>query len=123
MDPDLYLPVVLPVLALLATNAFFVTAESALLTVPRGRQEAGSRDPGRRRPGLIGIARPDEVLTETFDLFCELEAHEHQLDFPTIYTIAKHGIAKRSLSDDSTTLSPLLETIVDHAWKWHATRR
>ena len=62
MDPDIYLPVVLPVLALLATNAFFVTAESALLTAPRGRLEAGSRDPGRSRPGLIGIARPDEVL-------------------------------------------------------------
>jgi GTP-binding protein len=58
-------------------------------------------------------ARPDEVLTETFDLFCELEAAEHQLDFPTIYTIAKHGIAKRSLSDESTTLAPLLETIVE----------
>jgi GTP-binding protein len=58
-------------------------------------------------------ARPDEVLTETFDLFCELEAAEHQLDFPTIYTIAKHGIAKRSLSDESTSLAPLLETIVE----------
>jgi CBS domain containing-hemolysin-like protein len=62
MDPDLYLPLVPPVLALLATNAFFVTAESALLTAPRGRLEAGSRDPGRNRPGLIGIAGPDEVL-------------------------------------------------------------
>jgi GTP-binding protein len=58
-------------------------------------------------------ARPDEVLTETFDLFCELEASEHQLDFPTIYTIAKHGIAKRALSDESTNLTPLLETIVE----------
>jgi GTP-binding protein len=58
-------------------------------------------------------ARPDEVLTETFDLFCELEAAEHQLDFPTIYTIAKLGIAKRSLTDESTTLGPLLETIVE----------
>jgi GTP-binding protein len=57
-------------------------------------------------------ARPDEVLTETFDLFCELEASEHQLDFPTIYTVAKHGIAKRALSDESVNLTPLLETIV-----------
>jgi GTP-binding protein len=58
-------------------------------------------------------ARPDEVLTETFDLFCELEANEHQLDFPTIYTIAKQGIAKRVLSDESTTLAPLLDAILE----------
>jgi GTP-binding protein len=57
--------------------------------------------------------RADEVLTETFDLFCELEAEEHQLDFPTIYTIAKLGIAKRSMTDESTNLSPLLETIIE----------
>jgi GTP-binding protein len=58
-------------------------------------------------------ARPDEVLTETFDLFCELEASESQLDFPTIYTIAKHGIAKKQLTDDSKTLTPLLDTILE----------
>jgi GTP-binding protein len=57
--------------------------------------------------------RPDEVLTETFDLFCELEANEAQLDFPTIYTIAKHGIAKKHLTDESTTLVPLLDTILE----------
>jgi GTP-binding protein len=58
-------------------------------------------------------ARADEVLTETFDLFCELEASEHQLDFPTIYTIAKLGIAKKSLDDESTDLRPLLDTILE----------
>jgi GTP-binding protein len=57
-------------------------------------------------------ARADEVLTDTFDLFCELEADEHQLDFPTIYTIAKHGIAKFNLADESTDLRPLLDTIL-----------
>jgi GTP-binding protein len=58
-------------------------------------------------------ARPDEVLTETFDLFCELEANEHQLDFPTIYTIAKHGIAKKAVADESTDLRPLLDAILE----------
>ncbi len=57
-------------------------------------------------------ARPDEVLTETFDLFCELEANEEQLDFATVYTIAKHGLAKVSLTDEAKDLSPLLETII-----------
>jgi GTP-binding protein len=58
-------------------------------------------------------ARPDEVLTETFDLFCELEANEHQLDFPTVYTIAKLGIAKKNTADESTNLVPLLDTILE----------
>jgi GTP-binding protein len=30
-------------------------------------------------------ARPDDVLSEAFDLFCELEASDAQTDFPTIY--------------------------------------
>jgi GTP-binding protein len=57
-------------------------------------------------------ARPDEVLTETFDLFCELEASEEQLDFATVYTIAKLGIAKLALTDEGKDLSPLLDTIL-----------
>jgi GTP-binding protein len=57
-------------------------------------------------------ARADEVLTETFDLFCELEASEGQLDFPTIYTVAKNGIAKKSMSDEGVDLKPLLDAII-----------
>lgn len=58
-------------------------------------------------------ARPDDVLSETFDLFCELEASDAQADFPTIYAIGKQGIAKRSLEEESTDLSPLFETIIE----------
>jgi GTP-binding protein len=57
-------------------------------------------------------ARPDEVLTETFDLFCELEANEQQLDFPSVYTIAKLGIAKHSPDDEGDSLVPLLDMIL-----------
>src|SRR6186713_1243983 len=57
-------------------------------------------------------ARPDDVLTEVFDLFCELEASDAQTDFPTIYAIGKFGIAKYKLEDESKTLEPLLETIL-----------
>ncbi|MCX6144183.1 MAG: GTP-binding protein, partial [Ignavibacteriales bacterium] len=44
-------------------------------------------------------ARPHEVLDEVFELFLSLGAHDHQLDFPTIYAVAKQGIAKRELDD------------------------
>ncbi|HET7542985.1 MAG TPA: translational GTPase TypA [Polyangiaceae bacterium] len=59
-------------------------------------------------------ARPDDVLNEVFDLFCELEASDEQSEFPTIYAIGKEGMAKRSLTDTSTNLEPLMETIVKH---------
>lgn len=57
-------------------------------------------------------ARPEEVVNMTFDLFCELNASDEQLDFPIIYGTARDGIAKYSLDDDSTTIDPLLETII-----------
>ncbi len=57
-------------------------------------------------------ARPAEVLNEIYDLFISLGANDEQIDFPVIYTIAKQGIAKRSLEEESHDLSPLFETIL-----------
>jgi GTP-binding protein len=57
-------------------------------------------------------ARAHIVLDEVFELFLSLGAHDHQLDFPTIYCIAKQGIAKKELDDPSTTLEPLFEAII-----------
>ncbi len=57
-------------------------------------------------------ARAEEVVNMTFDLFCELNATDEQLDFPIIYGVARDGIAKYSLDDDNTTIEPLLETIL-----------
>ena len=57
-------------------------------------------------------ARAEEVVNMTFDLFCELNATNEQLDFPIIYGTAREGIAKYSLDDASTTIEPLLETIL-----------
>lgn len=58
--------------------------------------------------------RAEEVVDEVFDLFVELGATDEQLDFPILYGIAKEGIAKRELDDDSTDLRPLFETIIEH---------
>ena len=57
-------------------------------------------------------ARPDDVLNEVFDLFCELEASDEQSEFATLYAIGKEGMAKRNLTDTSNSLEPLMETIV-----------
>ena len=57
-------------------------------------------------------ARPQEVVDMTFDLFMELNANDEQLDFPIVYGTARDGIAKLSLDDDSSDISPLLETVL-----------
>jgi GTP-binding protein len=58
-------------------------------------------------------ARPEEVHEEIFDLFCDLEASDAQLEFPLIYAVGRDGIAKRTLDASSTTLEPLFETILE----------
>jgi len=57
-------------------------------------------------------ARADDVLSEVFDLFCELGANDAQADFPTLYAIGKQGVASLSLAEPGTSLVPLMRTIV-----------
>ncbi|MEE8359547.1 MAG: EF-Tu/IF-2/RF-3 family GTPase, partial [Candidatus Omnitrophota bacterium] len=56
--------------------------------------------------------RPDEVANMTFDLFCELNATDEQLDFPIVYTSGKDGYAILDLDEPSDSMKPLLETIL-----------
>ncbi|HBG5667163.1 translational GTPase TypA [Clostridioides difficile] len=58
--------------------------------------------------------RSEEVVNEVFDLFVDLNATDEQCEFPIIYGIAKQGIAKLEMDDDSEDLSPLFKTIVNH---------
>jgi len=57
-------------------------------------------------------ARPDEVLNEIFDLFCDLNATDAQADFTTIYAVGREGIAKYNLDDSNNNLIPLFDTIL-----------
>ena len=58
-------------------------------------------------------AEPHKVLDQVFELFLELHANDEQLDFPIVYASAKNGFAKKELSDESSTMEPLYQTIVD----------
>lgn len=58
-------------------------------------------------------SRCDEVIDEVMELFITLDANDRQLEFPILYGIAKQGIVKYELDDDSTDLTPLFETILD----------
>jgi len=57
-------------------------------------------------------ARPQEVVDMTFDLFMELNASDEQLDFPIVYGVAREGIAKLSLDEESSSISPLLDVVL-----------
>jgi GTP-binding protein len=57
-------------------------------------------------------ARPEEVHEMVLELFLELGANDEQLDFTTVYAIGREGVAKMKLTDESSDLTPLLETIL-----------
>ncbi|MBY7704697.1 translational GTPase TypA [Vibrio harveyi] len=57
--------------------------------------------------------RAEEVVEEVLELFLELNATDEQLDFTTLYGIARDGIAQYSLEEISENLNPLFETIVN----------
>lgn len=74
----------------------------------------------QRLPSIIVInkidrsdARPRDVLNEIYDLFIDLDAGEEQINFPVLYAVSKHGIAKKDLDDPSGSLQPLFEQILE----------
>ncbi|HET6908632.1 MAG TPA: GTP-binding protein, partial [Mycobacteriales bacterium] len=63
-------------------------------------------------------ARIADVVDETYELFLDLDADEHQIDFPVIYSSAKAGRAslerpKDGEMPDSADLRPLFETLLE----------
>jgi len=67
------------------------------------------------------VDRPDAriaaVVDETYELFLDLDADEHQIDFPIVYASAKAGRASLKRPEDGAmpeeeNLQPLFETIL-----------
>jgi len=68
------------------------------------------------------VDRPDsriaEVVDEAYELFLDLDADEHQIEFPIIYTSAKAGRASLTRPadggmPDAEDLEPLFKTLID----------
>jgi len=73
----------------------------------------------RRLPVVVAInkidrgdARAAEVLDAVYELFIDLGADEHQIDFPVLYTNARAGTATPDLAVPGTDLRPLLDVLV-----------
>ncbi len=64
------------------------------------------------------VDRPDariaEVVDETYDLFIDLGADEHQIEFPIVYTNARAGWASMDPTTPGTDLQPLRDLILEH---------
>ena len=58
-------------------------------------------------------ARISEVLDEVYELFLDLGADEHQIEFPIVYCNAKKGLASMSADDTGTDLTPLFQVLID----------
>ncbi|MGO9456663.1 MAG: translational GTPase TypA [Acidimicrobiales bacterium] len=59
-------------------------------------------------------ARIDEVVHEVEELFLDLDADEHQIDFPILYANARTGWASAERNVTGTDLGPLFEAICRH---------
>jgi GTP-binding protein len=58
-------------------------------------------------------ARAKEVVDEVYELFLDLGADEHQIEFPIIYAIAREGRAGLEPDDLSDDLKPLVDTLLE----------
>ena len=58
--------------------------------------------------------RPEEVYEMVFDLMCDLDATEDQLDFPVIYGSAKNGWMSEDWQKPTDNIFYLLDSIVEN---------
>jgi GTP-binding protein len=75
----------------------------------------------RHLPVIVAInkidrsdARPAAVVDEVYELFMDLGADEHQIEFPIVYTNARTGTATLDLEQPGSSLQPLLDLLVEH---------
>lgn len=107
--------------ALTMVDGIVLLVDAAEGPLPQTRyvlQKALSRD----LPAIVVInkvdrqdARPDEVLDEIYQLFIDLDAADHHIEFDVISAIARDGRAVRGVGmpSESDDLSALLDTILE----------
>jgi GTP-binding protein len=59
-------------------------------------------------------ARIEDVVTEVEELFLDLDADEHQIDFPILYCNARAGWASEERNVAGRDLAPLFEAMIRH---------
>ncbi len=59
-------------------------------------------------------ARVKEVEEMIYELFLDLEANDEQLKFPTLYAIARQGIAMKKIGEKGKDLTPIMDVILKY---------
>jgi GTP-binding protein len=74
----------------------------------------------RRLPVILvvnKVDRPDariaDVVDEVYDLFLDLDADEHQIEFPIVYTNARQGWAATEQGAEGSDLRPLFDLLLE----------
>jgi len=64
------------------------------------------------------VDRPDarigQVVNEVYELFLDLDAREHQIEFPIVYTNARAGWAALQEGAVGSDLGPLMDLLLEH---------
>jgi len=64
------------------------------------------------------VDRPDarirDVVNEVFELFLDLDAQDHQIEFPIVYCNARSGRASLDPTVEGADLKPLFESVLEH---------
>ena len=99
-------------------DSILLLVDAAEGPLPQTRYVLG-KAMARHLPVVVAInkidrsdARPAEVLDQIYELFMDLGADEHQIEFPVLYTNAKAGTATMDLAQPGTDLRPLLDLLV-----------
>ena len=105
--------------SLLMVDAILLLVDASEGPLPQTRYVL-QKAMARRLPVVValnkidrGDARPAEVLDDVYELFMDLGADAHQIEFPIVYTNAKLGTATLDLAVPGTDLRPLLDLLVE----------
>jgi GTP-binding protein len=104
--------------SLLLVDAVLLLVDAAEGPLPQTRYVL-QKAMQRRLPVIVALnkidrtdARPAQVLDAVYELFIDLGADEHQIEFPVLYTNAKLGTATEDLAAPGSDLRPLLDVLV-----------
>ncbi|MFC2168552.1 translational GTPase TypA [Acidobacteriota bacterium] len=59
-------------------------------------------------------AQPKEVLDDIYQMFLDLDASDHQIEFPVLYSIGREGIAQKTVEEEGKDLQVLFDTILEY---------
>lgn len=104
--------------SLLMVDSVLLLVDAAEGPLPQTRYVLG-KALARHLPVVVAInkidradARPAEVVDAVYELFIDLGADGHQIDFPILYTNARAGTATRDLARPGRDLTALFEALV-----------